>query len=173
MTRNAGKAFSLFRAIFPARISNQNVKYDNKAASQQPKLFDDDSKIKSENACERKSRWTLLPGILPMILLEAMAILAWQSGILVNIICGRNRFFIFEEPFNTILPRLYTMHHRYITILLCRCYHNHSYKYDGNDSYDRNQLEKLLPWYATDNHHQKKRLQTVTWLLNRSREQSI
>ena len=21
--------------------------------------------------------------------------------------------------------------------------------------YDRNQLEKLLPWYATDNHHQK------------------
>ena len=77
-------------------------------------------------------------------------------GILVNIIFGgRNRFFIFEEPFNTILPRLYTMHHRYITILLCGCYHNHPYKYDGNDSYDRNQLEKLLPWYATDNHHQK------------------
>ena len=43
------------------------------------------AKIKSENACERKSRWTLLPGILPMILLEAMAILAWAIWAFLSI----------------------------------------------------------------------------------------
>ena len=40
------------------------------------------AKMKSENACDRKSRCTLLPGIFPMILLEAIAILAcaiWAS----------------------------------------------------------------------------------------------
>ena len=139
MTRNAGKAFFAFSSYLSGAHQQPNVEYDNKAASQQPKLFDDDSKNKIGKCLRKEISLDTVARHFTNDIAGGngdigMGNLAFLS---ISYLAAGTASLSSKNPFNTILPRLYTMHHRYITILLCRCYHNHPYKYDGNDSYDK------------------------------------
>ena len=76
MARKGGKFRSHRLDIRPARKSRKTYRMTTMAAPHSPISSMMMAKMKSENAWLRKSRSTELPGILPMPLLEAMAMLA-------------------------------------------------------------------------------------------------